>query len=210
MTGTANPVRGRLNAAFFALIDGYQHRLLGGRKRELLADLPDSVVELGPGVGTNLRYYRPGTRLVAVEPNPHMHAGLRRAARRHGLELDLRSEGAEAIGLPDASVDAVVVTLVLCTVPDPARALAEVRRLLRPGGRLVFIEHVAAPPGTALRGLQRLVARPWRWCFEGCSPTRDTEALLSAAGFTRLQLNRYRQRSPFLPVNEQIAGVAIR
>ena len=81
----SNPVRGRLNAGFFRLVDRYVHRVLGERKAPLFADLPAPVVEIRPGTKANLRYYRPGTRIVAVEPNVHMHAALRRGARRHGI-----------------------------------------------------------------------------------------------------------------------------
>jgi SAM-dependent methyltransferase len=204
----ANPVRGRLNATFFRLVDGYVHRRLGTRKALLFADLPRQVVELGPGTGANLKYFRPGTHLVAIEPNPHMHPALARAAAERGISLDIRAQGAEATGLPSASVDTVVCTLVLCTVPDPAAALAEVRRILRPGGRLLLLEHVAAPPGTFLAGLQRLLRRPWLWAFEGCDLDRHTAEAIRAAGFSDVELERYRLRSVFLPVNEQLAGTA--
>lgn len=115
--------------------------------------------------------------------------------------------GAESTGLPDDSVDAVVRTLVLCTVADPAAALAEVRRILRPGGRLVLIEHVSATAGTALDKVQRLLRRVWRWVFEGCDLCRPTADLLAASGFTAVELERYRLRSLFVAVNEQVAGV---
>jgi SAM-dependent methyltransferase len=204
----ANPVRGRLNAAFFRVVDGYVHRLLGDRKAALLADLPDDVVEFGPGTGANLRYYRPGTRLVAIEPNPHMHRALAWTAARRAVDLDVRPVGAEATGLPAGSVEVVVCTLVLCTVPDPVAALAEARRILRPGGRLLVIEHVAAPDGSVSARLQGLLQPGWQWAFEGCDLCRPTGALLSAAGFATVELERYRLRSLFVPVNEQVAGVA--
>ena len=203
-----NPIRGRLNATFFRLVDRYVHRLLGPRKAALFAGLPDEVVELGPGTGANLRYYRRGTRLVAIEPNPHMHSALARAAARRGVNLEIRAVGAEDTGLPSGSVDAMVCTLVLCTVSDPAAALAEARRILRPGGRLLLIEHVSAPDGTALAGLQRLLRRSWQWAFEGCDLCRPTGALLTAAGFAHVDLERYRLRSLFVPVSEQIVGIA--
>jgi SAM-dependent methyltransferase len=209
-TFIANPVRGRLNAAIFRAVDRYADRLFGAVKRAQFATLPGTVVEIGPGTGANLRYYRPGTHLIAVEPNPHMHATLAAAARRRGITLDLRSAGADHIGLPDGSVDAVVSTLVLCTVPDPAAAVSEILRILRPGGRLVFIEHVRATDHRVYGPLQRLLARPWRWLFEGCDLQRDTEATLAAAGFAGLSVRRYRARSVFLPINPQIAGVATR
>ena len=211
MTDTAfrpHPVRGPMNAVFFWLAGGMFDRLLRRRKRRVYADLPDTVVELGSGVGANLRYLDAGSRLIAVEPNPAMHRRLRRAAARRGVTLDLRALSAERTDLPDASAEVVLSSLVLCSVADPALVLAEVRRMLQPGGRFVFVEHVAAPAGTPLRRLQRLVRRPWAWCFEGCSCERDLASLVRAAGFDDVDLESYRLRSPFLPFNTQIAGVA--
>jgi SAM-dependent methyltransferase len=208
-TAAANPVRGRLNAAVLRTLDSYVHRLLGGRKAALLRDLPATVVEIGPGTGANLRYYRPGTTVIAVEPNVHMHAELTRGAARYGIRLDLRADGAQALPFADGSVDAVVSTLVLCTVPDQTAVLAEIVRVLRPGGRLVFLEHVHAGDRTH-RAVQRAVARPWRWLFEGCDVRRDTETALRSAGFGALTVDRYVARSVFVPINPQIAGVATR
>jgi len=206
----SHAVRGRLNAALFWGIDSYVHLLLGAKKRALFGELPGTVLEIGAGTGANLRYYRPGTRLIAVEPNPHMHGALARAARRRGITLELRAEGAESIGVPDGSVDAVVSTLVLCTVPDPVAAVREVRRVLRPGGRFYFVEHVRAGDRTGYHALQRAVAGPWGWFFEGCDVLRDTERVLADGGFAGLTVDRYRLRSVFVPVNPQIAGVATR
>jgi SAM-dependent methyltransferase len=199
----------RINAAILRATDGYAHRLLGARKRALFASLPDTVVEIGPGTGANLRYYRPGTRLVGLEPNPYMHAALSAAARRRGVDLDLRASGAERTGIADASVDAVVSTLVLCTVPDQAAALREIVRILRPGGRLVFVEHVRAGRG-GYAAVQRFLAGPWRRLFDGCDVRRDTERALRTAGFAEVAVERYRMPSAFLPINPQIAGVAVR
>jgi ubiquinone/menaquinone biosynthesis C-methylase UbiE len=104
-------------------------------------------------------------------------------------------------------VDAVICTLVLCTVPDPAAALAEVRRILRPGGRFLFIEHVRAEP-RQLRSVQRLVARPWRYVFQGCELDRDTAGLLTAAGFDDLRIDHFRLGGVFVPIWPQICGSA--
>jgi SAM-dependent methyltransferase len=213
MTDTAfraHPVRGPMNSAFFWLAGGMFDRLLRPHKRRVYTDLPDTVVELGSGVGANLRYLARGSRLIAVEPNPAMHRRLRRAARRNGVHLDLRQVPAERTHLPDASADVVLSSLVLCSVADPGQVLSEVRRVLRPGGRFVFVEHVAAAEGTPLRRLQRWVRGPWGWCFEGCSCERDLAALVRAAGFGSVDIDSYRLRSPFLPFNPQIAGVATR
>ncbi|NKR42463.1 class I SAM-dependent methyltransferase [Prescottella equi] len=203
-----HPLRGPFNALFFSALDRYLDHLLRPHKQSLFDDLPRTVVELGPGVGANLRYLRAGTRLIGVEPNPAMHERLRARAARAGVDLELHTTGAERLDLPDTSVDAVISSLVLCTVADPAAVLTEVHRILRPGGRYAFLEHVAAPDGTSLRRLQRAARRPWAWTFEGCSCERDLQAVVEAAGFTETAVEAYRLRSPFLPVNTQIAGVA--
>jgi SAM-dependent methyltransferase len=200
--------RGPFNAAFFSVMGPNLEWNLRRHKRRVFADLPRTVVELGSGVGANLRYLPTGSTLVAVEPNPHMHRRLRAAAERAGVRLDLRERGAEFTGLPDHSVDTVISSLVLCTVREPAEVLAEVRRILRPGGTFRFVEHVAAPPGTLTRWLQRALRRPWGWTFEGCSCERDLAASVRAAGFARVEIEPFRLHTPFVPFNTQIAGVA--
>lgn len=203
-----HPARGRFNAAFFRAMDGYIERTLRPHKQRVFAGLPAEVVELGPGVGANLRYLPAGATLVAIEPNRYMHARLARAADRAGVRLLLRDRMAESTGLPTGSVDTVISSLVLCTVADPGEVLAEVRRILRPGGTFRFVEHVCAPPGTATRFAQRALRRPWSWTFEGCSCERDLEAVVRAAGFASVEVEQYRLRTPFVPFNTQVAGVA--
>jgi ubiquinone/menaquinone biosynthesis C-methylase UbiE len=204
-----HPGRGRFNSAFFWIMGGYINRLMRHRKSTAFADLPPTVVELGAGVGANMRYLPADARLIAIEPNPYMHTRLRRAARSHGVELEIRSVVGERIDLPDASADAVISSLVLCSVRDPDAVLAEVRRVLRPGGRFSFAEHVAAEAGTPTRWTQRTLRRPWAWVFQGCSCERDLASVIRSAGFTSLDLSDYRIHSPFLPFNTHIAGTAI-
>ena len=204
-----NRARGRFNSAFFSVMDGYINRHLAEGKAKTFTDLPPNVVELGSGVGANLRYLPADARLIAIEPNPYMHARLRRAARRSGVELEIRSVVGERIDLPDATAEAVISSLVLCTVSDPAAVLAEIRRILRPGGRFSFAEHVVARPRTPTRWSQRVVRRPWGWLFEGCSCERDLAHLITSAGFASVDVFAYRIHSPFLPFNTHIAGTAI-
>lgn len=201
-------VRGRFNAAFFGGMAPVLERSLHAQKERVFADLPREVVEIGPGVGANLGYLSAGTTLVAIEPNRYMHGALQEAAHAHGVRLDLRERVAEQTGLADSSADAVISSLVLCTVHDPAAVLAEVRRILRPGGTFRFLEHVVAESGTATRVAQRILRRPWAWTFEGCSCERDLEGLVREAGFTSVTVERYRIHTPFLPFNTQIAGIA--
>jgi SAM-dependent methyltransferase len=207
-TFEVHPVRGPLNAAFFTAFDSYINWLVRDHKRMIFAALPDQVVEVGPGVGANFGYLPPGCRLIAVEPNPHMHRGLRRRAVRRGISVEIHAVTGDAIDLDDHSVDGVISSLVLCSVASPDCVLGEIRRILRPGGTYAFLEHVAAPDGTLLRRVQHAARRPWAWAFEGCSCERDLAAAIAGAGFTSVDIARYCLRSPFVPANAQIAGTA--
>ena len=201
-------VRGRFNAVFFSLMGPYLEWHLRPHKRRVFGQLPSEVVELGSGVGANLRYLSAGATLVAVEPNPHMHRRLRAAADRRGIRLELHDRVAERTDLGDHSVDCVISSLVLCSVADPAGVLAEVRRILRPGGSYHFVEHVAAATRTPTRVLQRVLRRPWAWTFEGCSCERDLESIIRAAGFASVTVEPYRLHTPFVAFNTQISGTA--
>ena len=203
-------LRGRGNAWFFGAVDRYVNLLTWQVKQEAFTGLAaGTVVELGPGVGANLAYLPAGSRLIAVEPNVAMHDALRRRAKAAGIPLDVISGGAESIPLPDASVDEVICTLVLCTVPDPHRVLREVRRVLRPGGRFRFVEHIAAAGGRR-RFVQGALRRPWGWIFEGCQLDRDTHRIISEASFAEIRIEPDRLRSVFYPVNTVIWGIAVR
>ncbi|MDO8466121.1 MAG: class I SAM-dependent methyltransferase [Gallionella sp.] len=204
-----NPVRGRFNAWLFAVLDSYMHRKYAKIKSALLANTPSVVVELGSGSGANLRYLPAGTRLIAIEPNRQMHDVLRRQAQRYGIDLDLRCLAGEELDIPSASVDFVFSSLVLCSVDRPEQVLAEVRRVLRPGGRFACIEHVAAPVGSGINGLQRMINRPWKWVFEGCDLCRDTSFTLRSAGFARVDVQPLVLRTILLPIRYQIAAVCV-
>lgn len=204
-----NPVRGRLNAWFFALLDGYMHRKYAGIKQALFEQAPPVLVELGPGSGANLRYLPRGTRLIAIEPNRHMHSMLRRRADKFGIELDLRGLAGENLDLPSASVDFVFSSLVLCSVDDPKQVIAEVRRVLRPGGRFACIEHVVAPPESPIHNLQRMIKRPWRWAFEGCDLCRDTGATLQSSGFSQVDVRPFVLPTIFVPIRHQISAMCV-
>jgi ubiquinone/menaquinone biosynthesis C-methylase UbiE len=194
---------------------GRYERFIAGRKRRLLGGVGDggTVLEIGAGTGVNIPYLpRSMARYIAVEPNPYMHPHLLKMAREHSAAVDLRDRPFEEIQIPDASVDAVVCTLVLCSVADPALVLERIGRMLRPGGRFIFIEHIAAPPGTWLRAVQRSIRPLWRRLGDGCHPDRETANLIeersdSGSGcFASLNLERF--RAPLPMVSPHIAGTA--
>src|ERR1700686_1334976 len=124
------------------------HAKYGEAKMRLLEGAPPVVLEIGPGSGANMRYYVPGKPVIAIEPNVRMHQRLRRRAEGLGLALDIHPVGAERVDVATGSVDLAWSTLVLCSVANPAAVVAEMRRVLRPGGRFVLIEHVMAPSGS--------------------------------------------------------------
>ena len=204
--------RSRFNAWFFRAFDSYINHITAGHKRMAFAGIEgDRVVELGAGVGANFAHLPVGVTVVAVEPGEAMHDALRRRAAERGVELELVGARAERLPLPDASVDEVICSLVLCTVEDPEATVAEVRRILRPGGRFRFVEHVAAPSWSPRRWLQHGLRGPWSWLFEGCDLCRDTGALVERSGFSMVHVRRGRlRRSAFIPVNTVVSGVAVR
>lgn len=145
---------------------------MADHRRSLLAAASGRVLEIGAGTGLNLPHYPDGIDLVLTEPEAPM-------ARRVGQPVVPAT--AEALPFEDASFDTAVSTLVLCTVTDPARAVSELARVLRPGGRLLFIEHVRGE-GRLARWQDRL-NRPWRHVGNGCNANRDTLATLREGGF---------------------------
>jgi ubiquinone/menaquinone biosynthesis C-methylase UbiE len=150
-------------------------------RRELLAGAQGRVVEIGAGAGPNFRHYPPGLEVTATEPDPHMLKRARRAARKWpGVTVE--QAPAEALPFADATVDTVVGTGVLCTVPDQTAALADIRRVLKPGGRFLFFEHVRSDDPELAARQDRGERRQMRF-GGGCHPNRATLAAIIAAGF---------------------------
>jgi ubiquinone/menaquinone biosynthesis C-methylase UbiE len=153
------------------------------RRRELLAAASGRVVELGAGTGLNLRHYPGGLdELILVEPDAAMRQRLARRLRRAKRTAEIVGASAEQLPFGDHSVDTVVATLVLCTVDDPRLALQEITRVLRPDGKLLFLEHVRASTPRLARWQHRL-REPWRQFACGCRCDRETVELMRACGF---------------------------
>lgn len=175
-------------------------------KRQLLADLHGDVLEIGPGGGANFAYFPPDIRWVGVEPNPYMDQYLRVGAQ--GRAIELRAGYGEALPAADGSMDAVVATLVLCSVHDIDTTLAEIRRVLKPGGKYIFVEHVAAPAGSGLRRRQEWIQPLWGFFADGCHPDRESWRNLAGAGFSHLEVKHFDISMPI--VRPHIAGFAIK
>lgn len=200
-------------ARFYARVSPEMDRSgAADHRRELLTGLAGQVIEVGAGNGLNFPHYPPEvTGVLAVEPEPHLLEIARRAAAQAPVPVEVVDGVAERLPAGDAAFEAAVVSLVLCSVPDQGAALREVYRVLRPGGRLHFFEHVRADtPGLAR--VQRLVtATVWPVICGGCHADRDTAAAIEQAGFAIAQLDRltFPDMRISLPTSPHILGTAV-
>ncbi|ALV33210.1 class I SAM-dependent methyltransferase [Streptomyces sp. CdTB01] len=177
----------------------------------LLAGLTGRMLEVGAGQGRNFRHYPDTvTEVVALEPDDTLRAVAEQAAGSSDVRVTVvPGEAAELPG-KDGEFDAVVASLVLCSVTDVPAALAEIARVLRPGGELRFYEHVRSPRRWA-GWLEDAITPLWSRAGGGCHPNRDTEAAIRAAGFTVTEIDRFGfSFSPFLPNTLHIVGTAVR
>ncbi|MDQ1374281.1 MAG: hypothetical protein QOJ09_1619 [Actinomycetota bacterium] len=181
---------------------------LADRRRRLLADATGRVLEIGGGTGANLAHYPAGLeQVVVLEPDAAMRERLLRRVPGADLHLEVHDAGIEDAVFPDASFDTVVTTLSLCTVPDLDVALTEVRRLLKPDGRLLFLEHVRA---SGLQGVAQRVSGPvWTRLAAGCHPDRDILGAMRTSGLAVTDCDRFRVRLAVNPlINWAVQGVA--
>jgi ubiquinone/menaquinone biosynthesis C-methylase UbiE len=165
-------------------------------RQELLAGLSGRVVEVGAGIGSNFAHYPVGVKeVVAVEPEPYLRGKAEAAAVQAPVPISVVDGVAERLPLEDESVDAGVASLVLCSVPDQAVALAELRRVIKPGGELRFYEHVISNRGSRRRFQRFMDATIWPRMAGGCHMTRDTRKAMEQAGFMVQRSRRF----PFPP-----------
>jgi SAM-dependent methyltransferase len=201
---------GRFFAAIYdRLLAGTESAGLADTRAQLLAQARGATLELGAGTGANLEHYPDTvTELVLTEPSEHMARRLReKVAASRPTEVVLAP--GERLPFADDSFDTVVGTLVLCTAPDPPAVLREVARILRPGGQLLFLEHVRADDAKLARWQDRLEG-PWQYLAAGCHPNRDTLATIRASGLTVDDVERGRfPKAPPL-VRPLISGRATR
>jgi ubiquinone/menaquinone biosynthesis C-methylase UbiE len=192
---------------------GAEKRGATEHRRRMLEGISGRVAEVGAGHGLNFPHYPPTvTEVVAIEPEPTLRAAAEKAAADAPVPVSVRPGTADALPLEDGSMDAAVASLMLCTVPDQARALAEFRRILRPGGELRFYEHVIAAK-QPMRGFLQVLDRSGIWpkLAGGCHPARDTGAAIEAAGFTIESCSRFGfSAGPIEPRIPHILGIARR
>ncbi|HEX2104792.1 MAG TPA: class I SAM-dependent methyltransferase [Solirubrobacteraceae bacterium] len=206
-----NTVRHPLFARAFHRVSGVMEREVGRHRDALLAGLSGEVVEVGAGNGMNFGHYPTSVlRVVAVEPDPYLRARAEDAAHRADVPVTVLDALADELPLADASVDAAVCSLVLCSVPDQRRALAELRRVVRPGGELRVFEHVRSATARKAR-VQAAVDRSGVWArlAGGCHCARDTLAAIADAGFRPAGMRHVDVGPAWLPANPYVLGRAV-
>jgi ubiquinone/menaquinone biosynthesis C-methylase UbiE len=185
-------------------------------RQRLLAKAHGATLEIGAGSGANLPWYPAAvTELVLTDPSPymldHVRSALASVSEWPGSgTVSLVAAGFPSLPFDDASYETVVVTYVLCSIPDLSGAFREIARVLKPQGQLLFLEHVRAAEGSTLGSVQDLVERPHRLVADGCRPNRRTERLLRASPLTVAWLERGEQPSAAPTVRPTIMGVAVR
>jgi ubiquinone/menaquinone biosynthesis C-methylase UbiE len=193
----------RIFAALYdPLTAGAERAGVAKARRELLAGARGRVLEIGAGTGRNVEHYPAGSDVTYTEPDPYM------AKRLRARTAKVVEAGAEQLPFEDRSFDTVVSTLVLCTVTDVPASLREIRRVLVPGGRLLFLEHVRADPGSTLERWQDRLHGPWHALAGGCNCNRDLLSSLDAQSFAVEELRRESWR--FMPplVRPVVIGAA--
>ena len=179
------------------------------QRAQLLPRAEGKVLEIGIGTGRNLEFYDPTklTSLQGLDPADQMHSKAQKRARAAGLDVELITQSAQQIPAPDATYDTVVCTFTLCTIPDPVTALREMRRVLKPGGKLLFCEHGRSPEASVQRWQDRLT--PWWKPFAGgCHLNRDVRAMLNDGGFAPTEIESSYLNGP-KPLVYVTRGVAV-
>ncbi len=201
-------------ATFLSEMDDVSHEQHGDRKRRLFSPVKGRVLEIGPGTGVNFRYLDSQVEWLGLEPNPAMHDFLYQAAKISQIQAELLEGASEEIPLDDHSVDFVISSEVLCSVHGLDKSLSEIRRVLKPGGQFLFIEHVVDHHNVLRRVVQKTVPyTPWQCFSDGCHPGRDIAGAIRRADFQYVEIEEYMQegRGLILEINRpHIIGRAIK
>jgi ubiquinone/menaquinone biosynthesis C-methylase UbiE len=197
-------------ARFFDRLSRLMEREAGRHRDELLAGLTGRVVEVGAGNGINFAHYPDSvSEVVALEPEAYLREKAQRAVRDAPVPVSVRAGVAAPLPLEDASFDGAVASLVLCTVPDLPAALAELRRVLKPGGELRFMEHVRSERPRKARLQERLDRSGiWPRLGGGCHCGRDTVAAIQSSGFQLDRVRRYTLGPSWIVTNPHVLGLA--
>jgi len=197
-----------INNWFFNLVDAYMHYKYGRRKVPLFKGHPTVIIEIGGGYGANFRYLKKGTKVKVIEPNNGFFDVLRYRANRYEINLEIYETGGEEMPFPENSHEMVMSSLVLCSVQNPAQVLSEIKRVLKPEGKFVYLEHVKADEHSWICKVQELTKTPWKWFFDGCHVNRNTGKAIKDADFSTVQQNQFSHKTIFIPIIPHIEGIA--
>lgn len=189
------------------VLNRLERRGMTERRRGLLEIASGNTLEIGAGTGLNFQLYPPDAKVAAIEPDPSMIRRARERAREAEAAIEVFQLDAQRLPLDDNSFDHVVGTLVMCTIPAPEKALAEIRRVLRPGGKYLFLEHVRSQTPRVASWQDRL-EKPWRAVAGGCRPNRDTLSTIADSGFNVASVDHFELGLPW--TKPHIVGVAVR
>jgi SAM-dependent methyltransferase len=190
--------------------DSINQQIYGSYKKDLFRDIEGLVVEIGPGAGVNFNYLPSGIEWIGIEPNTAFHETLLLKARQKGINARLISSDSLPIPLKENVADVLICTLVLCSVMHPPQMIHEFKRLLKPNGRYIFIEHVAAPANSVLRKAQNILNPLNRLFADGCNCNRETGIDLQQAGFSQLHLMHCNVKAGMIIHKPHIMGYAIK
>ncbi|MGI9553243.1 MAG: class I SAM-dependent methyltransferase [Aurantibacter sp.] len=180
-------------AGFQAKYDEESYQVHKTRKSELFSEVEGTVLEIGPGTGVNFLFLENHpVKWIGIEPNPAMHPYLLEAAAKQSIPVSLLECYTENICLPDSQVDYVISTEVLCSVTDLHKSLLEIKRVLKPDGKFLFLEHVVDKKNLVRRAVQKTVPyTPWKCFSDGCNPGRDIGAAIENVGFSDVRYTNY-------------------
>ncbi len=201
-----------LSKFYDAIMKDAEDKGLRDWRRMLLKNISGDVLELGSGTGANLEFYSHAIkRLVLIEPNRYMCQRLKKKISLYEWNnIEILNDKAEYLSLAEASFDVVVCTLVLCSVDNLEKALSEIHRILRPKGKLIFVEHVVASNNLKRRQWQYRLEFLWKHIAAGCHLTRCTEDAIIKAGFKMIEISHQSMRGVPAIVRPSIRGVAVR
>lgn len=202
-------------ANFLAEYDEESYEVHKDRKGELFSEVVRSVLEIGPGTGVNFPFLKnKNLDWTGLEPNPAMHPFLLKAAEQNGIKANLLADQTESISLEDESFDYIISSEVLCSVNDLTKSLSEIKRVLKPNGKFLFLEHVIDKRNALRRIVQKSVPfTPWKYYSDGCHPDRDIGQAIRSAGFSQVHYVDYMQEGSgiILTINRpHIYGWAIK
>lgn len=201
----------KLFAWFLKRGEPLNHKLYGHLKEDLFCDISGVVLDIGAGTGLNMRYLRTSvTKWVGIEPNTAFHPTIVERAAKHKFHSDIIDADAHHLPFPDAYADNVIVTLVLCSVENADQVVAELYRVIKPGGSCYFIEHVAAPINTMLRKAQNWFNPLNRVLADGCNCNRDTASVFRNSMFETVEIVEHSLNGAMIFHRPHIVGKAVK